>query len=186
MDKTEKQKKESNDIDDLSKTLAATSIKTPSSSTTKKGQFGGSSRSAAVKTKGAELEDDYYTPPEATVALLKYLEGKKVKLDKVTALEHCYGVGHIADVLEEYKMEVIKRDKYTLPESHDILETPIPSKAQAIITNPPYGIKYDIIEWAYRSKSPWAMLLPFDIVITIKGQRIFQNHPYTVCLLTLE
>ena len=23
------------------------------------------------------------------------------------------------------------------------------------------------------------MLLPFDIVITIKGQRIFQNHPYT-------
>ena len=27
-------------------------------------------------------------------------------------------------------------------------KTPISSKAQAIITNPPYGIKYDIIEWA--------------------------------------
>ena len=107
-----------------------------------------------MKANGVDLEDDYYTPPEATIALIQYLINKGKTLEDMVVLEPCYGAGHISDVLEENKMKVIKRDKFTLPESHDILKSPIPPESQLIITNPPYGIKYDVIKWAYDSGLP--------------------------------
>ena len=151
-----------------------------------KGQFGGASRSVVVHKSGEELEDDYYTPPEATQALLRYLSSKGL-LDQLIGekvLEPCYGAGHIASVLAEAGLVVLGRDKFTLPESHDILTSPIPEGVRAIITNPPYGIKNDILKWAFCSRLPFALLLPFDVALTISTQKVLQNYPYHALILS--
>ena len=123
--------------------------------------------------------DQFFTPEVAVDPIFNLID--KTQYPRI--LEPCCGKKHISNVLEKYGFQVISKDKYTISEeSFDYLtSTPVPPESyDAIITNPPFSDKYEIIEKACQDEKPAAFLLPLEILATAKGHAIFERYKVAV------
>lgn len=101
--------------------------------------------------------DDLYTPESAIVDELA------VWLDQFSHVwEPCAGKGHLSDILERRGLRVTSTDICDGLE-YDIRHiATMPSGVEAIVTNPPYSIKRDVIACLSSLNVPFAVLLPVN------------------------
>lgn len=80
-----------------------------------------------------------------------------------------------------------------LSKTHRVIETDLeagynffgfePALWQAIVTNPPYSIKYLWLAHCYELGKPFALLLPVETLGTKSGQRLFKRYGLEVIFL---
>ena len=124
------------------------------------------------------VSDFYPTPPEATQALLNFLrllEGTKV-------WEPACGEGHMVEVMEQNRLEVIGTDIQT---GTDFLQAEIPNGVQWIITNHPFSLAEQFIRRCIQHKKPFALLLKSQYWHAKKRLELFRQYPPSfICPLT--
>lgn len=101
---------------------------------------------------GRAKSDLYPTPPEATQALLNFLE-----LPQTTTIwEPACGQGHMVKVLQNNGFAVIGTD---IESGTDFLGVDIPNGIDWIITNPPFSKAEEFIRRCFQHRVPFALLL---------------------------
>ena len=100
---------------------------------------------------GRRQSDLYPTPPEVTVALMRFLNFPS----GVSVWEPAAGDGDMADVISQYAFPIYVTD---IRDGTDFLKSCI-DDADWIITNPPFSIAEEFIRHAAELNKPFAMLL---------------------------
>ncbi len=122
--------------------------------------------------------DQYFTPEIAIDPLFNLIDLDTYKI----VFEPCCGLKHISNVFEHHGFTVISRDKYTMEESYDFLESNDLPEFDVLITNPPFALKYEILEKSFHTNKPFALLLPFETLTTIRGHDIFKGKSFAIGL----
>ena len=116
---------------------------------------------------GRKASDFYPTPPEATVALLKFLS--------LPAQAHIWepacGEGHMVDVMEAMGYEVTGTD---IQAGDDFLTIPLMG-CDWIITNPPFRLAEQFIRQCAKHKKPFALLLKVQFWNAAKRYKLFRE-----------
>lgn len=69
-------------------------------------------------------------------------------------------------------------------DGHDFFDfDEVPFGAHAIVTNPPYSVKYPWIEHCYRLDIPWALLMPLETLGAGTAQRMFEQFGVKLILM---
>lgn len=110
----------------------------------------------AGKIKRREL-DFYPTPPEATIALMIFLQSLGFN-NNTSVWEPCNGNGAMSDIIKKYSKHVYCSDIID-NEKTDFLKTENINFTELIITNPPFDISEQIIKHALTQAPSVAMLL---------------------------
>ena len=111
------------------------------------------SRICGGNTAYKRNQSDFYpTPPEATQALLDFLDLPQ----KTTVWEPACGEGHMVEVIEKNDLRVIATDIQT---GTDFLKAEMPKGVDWIITNPPFSLSEQFIRKAHAHDVSFAMLL---------------------------
>lgn len=116
---------------------------------------------------GRRQSDFYPTPPEATVALLQFLNLPK----NTTIWEPAAGEGDMAGVLQAYFETVYTTD---ILDGTDFLKSSIDA-ADWIITNPPFSLAEDFIRRAAKIEKPFAFLLKSQYWHASKRMALFED-----------
>ena len=137
--------------------------------------------------------DDFQTPKEALIPLLKYL-----KRDW-RIWECAEGQGNLSNALWEAGFNVVGSDilkgdfpsilsvnrntkkTYTRIWERSFLDW-TPDGWDCIITNPPFSLKGEFLEKAYKSGRPFAFLLPLTTFEGKKRQKLFKKYGLEVIL----
>lgn len=127
------------------------------------------SRINGGNTAYKRVESDYYpTPPEATQALLNFLQ---LPTDTVIWEPAC-GRGHMVNVMCDNGYKVISTDIIT---GIDYLATES-KECDWIITNPPFSRAHEFIEQSIRNEKPFAFLLKSQYWHAQKRYELFLRH----------
>jgi len=116
--------------------------------------------------------DRYQTPPYALDPLLPYL--KKDWL----IWECAAGEGYLANAIRERGFSVVTSDIIT---DQDFFK--YQPEFNAIVTNPPFSIKYDWLERCYSLEKPFALLLPVETLGAATAQKLFKRHGIRLLVL---
>ena len=118
--------------------------------------------------------DACQTPPYAVEPLLPYLS----RFDIIW--EPAAGEGHLANALATLGRSIITSDILTGENffSHE------PPEWDALITNPPYSIKYEWMSRCYDLGKPFALLLPIETLGAVQAQMQFKRHDVSVMFLS--
>jgi len=119
--------------------------------------FKGSQINGGNSDYGRVKSDFYPTPPEATQALLNFLNIPK---DQIIWEPAC-GEGHMAEVFEGNGYEIITSDINSFGygvSGVDFLNTEC-KNCDWIITNPPFNLAEDFIKQCVKFQKPFALLL---------------------------
>lgn len=138
------------------------------------------SRICGGNTAYKRNESDFYpTPPEATQALLDFLNIPNGN----TVWEPACGEGHMVEVMEKNGLSVIGTDIQT---GTDFLTAELPSKEVSwIITNPPFSLAEQFIRKANEHNVAFAMLLKSQYWNAAKRVSLFsQIQPSYILPLT--
>jgi len=123
---------------------------------------------AGNNKKNRRSLDFYPTPPDATKALMDFLQ-----LSKDLKIWECAsGNNAMVDVLKEYGHEVIGTD---INDGYDYLNTHI--ECDAIITNPPFNVSAEFIEKAVNEAPIVAFLLKSQYWHAKKRFDLFNKYP---------
>lgn len=114
--------------------------------------------------------DFYPTPPEATQALLNFLRLP----EGTTVWEPACGEGHMVEIMEQNRLEVIGTDIQT---GTDFLQAEAPEDVQWIITNPPFSLAEEFIRKSAECKVPFAMLLKSQYWHAARRVALFSTIP---------
>ena len=125
--------------------------------------------SGGNSARGLRQSDLYPTPPEATVALLQFLNLPK----NTNVWEPAAGEGDMAVVLQNYFETVYTTD---ILDGTDFLKSSIDA-ADWIITNPPFSLAEDFICRAAKIEKPFAMLLKSQYWHASKRMALFEDIP---------
>ena len=106
--------------------------------------------------------DEAYTPKEAIYPLLPFLK-KDWKI-----WECSQGTGELIKHFKEEGFEVIGGNNF--------FEDNFEAEADVIITNPPYSLKEEFIERAYKIGKPFALLLPLTALEGIKRGALYSKY----------
>lgn len=109
--------------------------------------------------------DRCQTPPEALAPLLPYLNRTW------TVWEPAAGEGLLVAGLRDHGLEVRATDILT---GHNFFDF-TPATWDALVTNPPYSIKYKWLERCYALGKPFALLLPVETLGAQSAQRFFRE-----------
>jgi len=109
------------------------------------------------KTGNNERSDECYTPKEAVIPLLKFLEKDKIYYECTSNKS-----SSIVDFMRSEGYKIISSN------GRDFLKDNIPEEVDIILTNPPYSKKDKFIERCYELNKPFALLLP---VSSLQGQK---------------
>ena len=101
-------------------------------------------KQALVNYMQQEKNDELYTPNEAIVPILKYLDKDKIYWECTD-----FGESNITKVLQENGFKVI----YTSKNEIDFLKDKPNFEFDVIITNPPYSLKNECLKRCYEYKS---------------------------------
>lgn len=136
------------------------------------------SRINGGNTAYKRVNSDFYpTPPEATIALMKFLDLPK---DSVI-WEPASGDGHMANVMKNMGYTVKESD---IRYGDDFLICPF-FECDWIITNPPFSISEQFIKRCFEHKRPFALLLKSQYWHAKKRLNLFQEtHPSYILPLT--
>ena len=118
--------------------------------------------------KNSRKFDELYTPTHAVTPLLKYIPNDI----KVIWCPCDKKDSKIVDVLCACGFEVIATH---IDDGCDFLNFELPEHYDMIITNPPYSIKDKILERCYKSKKPFALLLPLTALEGSKRHKMFEK-----------
>ena len=124
--------------------------------------------------KARKVSDLYPTPPEVTVALMRFL-----KLPRSTLIwEPACGQGDMVEVLRDCGMLAYGTD---IRSGQDFLETYAPhymdKSIDWIITNPPFSLADEFIRHAAEIGKPFAMLLKAQYWHAAKRAQLFREIP---------
>ena len=122
--------------------------------------------------KNIPERDRCQTPPYAVEPLLQYLESTW------TIWECAAGEGYLADAIEEKGFSVVKSD--ILTGQNFFKYTP---GFSAIVTNPPFSIKYKWLRHCYHLDKPFALLLPLETLGAKSAQKLFKKHGMQLLVL---
>lgn len=117
-----------------------------------------------LTAKTDKASDEYFTPAEAVKPLLRFIPTDKVlwcPFDKATSSYVCVFEEAGYRVLHSHIDEGKNFFFYEPEESYD-----------AIISNPPFSVKDDILRRLTELNKPYAMLLPLP---TLQGQKRFDD-----------
>jgi hypothetical protein len=123
--------------------------------------------------KNVPARDSCQTPPYALIPLLKYIN------PALTVWECASGEGLMAEAIRLNGNNVIAT---TLEEGFDFFKTDV--KADCIITNPPYSIKYKWMERCYELGRPFALLLPVDTIAAVSSHKLWKKYGVSIILLS--
>lgn len=125
--------------------------------------------SGGNSARGRRRSDFYPTPPDVTVALMRFLN-----LPRTTSVwEPATGEGDMAGVLQTYFETVYATD---ILDGTDFLKSSIDA-ADWIITNPPFSLAEDFIRRAAEIQKPFAMLLKSQYWHAAKRAALFEEIP---------
>lgn len=128
-----------------------------------------------IGAQGNRRDKDFYpTPPECTIALLDFLEGKMLLRKSDTIWECACGSNSMVDVMRKRGYSVIGTDIDT---GHDYLTTEIHEDYGWIITNPPFSLAQQFIERSITKRKPFAMLLKSQYWHSARRRELFNDHP---------
>lgn len=119
---------------------------------------------------GRNQSDFYPTPPEATQAILNFLQierGKRV-------WEPACGQGHMVKVMEENGLDVIATD---IQSGADFLTAEMPDGVDWIISNPPFSLSEEFIRKCCAHCVPFALLLKSQYWHAARRLSLFLTHP---------
>lgn len=118
--------------------------------------------------------DEIYTPTEAILPILKYLDKSKIYWECTD-----FGNSQITNVLKNNGFKVVGTGKDKI----DFLKNRPNFKFDAIITNPPYSIKNDFLNRAYEIGKPFAMLLPIHSLEGVFRGKLFKENGLELIVL---
>lgn len=106
------------------------------------------------RTHNSAASDECYTPEEAVIPLLRYLDGGKVWYEATSGKSNS-----IVECMDRYGHICVgsSGDFFGDVDCHD-----------GVITNPPYSKKDKFLEKCYELRLPFALLLP---VSSLQGQK---------------
>lgn len=113
--------------------------------------------------------DFYPTPPEATVALIRFLS-----LQPMHIWEPACGNNAMVDILRQFGHTVTATD---ISNGNDYLESAPPPGVDAIITNPPFKQSEKFIWKAVKEAKIVCMLLKSQYWHAKGRQRLYETHP---------
>lgn len=118
--------------------------------------------------------DELYTPREAVLPLLKYLDKSKIYWECTD-----FGDSNITKVLIENGFNVIATKKTEF----DFLKDKPLFKFDAIITNPPYSIKDKFLKRCYELNKPFALLLPLTALEGKERGKLYRKNGIELIVL---
>lgn len=121
-----------------------------------------------------EKNDELYTPEEAVIPILKYLNKNKVYWECTD-----YGKSNITKVLKENGFKVISTSKEQL----DFLKDSPSFDFDFIITNPPYSLKDEFLEKCYSYKKGFLLLLPITALEGKKRNSMYRKYGLELIIL---
>lgn len=127
-------------------------------------------------TKG-HPKDNCQTPPYAVAPLIQHLN------PKWTIWEPAAGKMGLAFELMNHVFQVLHTD---IQRGKDFLELNAPPHGfsfEAIITNPPFSLKYKFLARCYEIGKPFALLMPIDTLGAQTAQRLFDQHGVQVIIM---
>lgn len=115
-------------------------------------------------------ESDFYpTPPDATIALLDFLDIPKDK----TIWEPACGENHMVNAMRDYGYNVVGTDILT---GTDFLTTDPDFKFDWIITNPPFSLSEKFVTKCVEYEKPFALLLKAHYWHAKRRVKLFREH----------
>lgn len=121
-----------------------------------------------------EKNDELYTPREAILPILKYLDKDKIYWECTD-----FGDSNITKVLIENGFKVISTNK----EEYDFLKDEATFEFDVIITNPPYSIKDKFIEKCYEYNKPFLLLLPLTALEGKNRNKMYKENGLELIVL---
>tara|TARA_Y200000002_G_scaffold340424_1_gene310964 strand:- start:6951 stop:7448 length:498 start_codon:yes stop_codon:yes gene_type:complete len=125
------------------------------------------------KTGNNIHSDECYTPKDALIPLLQYLDKKLTYYDCTSNIS-----SNIVDFLISNGFNCVSS------KGKDFLVDDIPSGVDVVLTNPPYSKKDKFIQRCYDINKPFALLLPVSSIQGQKRGKLFDM--YGVELLVLN
>jgi hypothetical protein len=138
-------------------------------------------KQAMIETMKNEVNDEYYTPPEAIQPLLQFLNYHATFYDPCTPPN---GVNNIQMYLTEKHLNA-----KAAPAGKDFLTTTraeisaIAPTSPVIVTNPPFSRKDEFLDHAYYLGFPFAMLLPITALEGVERGKMFKQHGLQLLVL---
>ena len=133
-----------------------------------------------IGANGNRKKNDFYpTPPECTVALLKFLEERFLLRKSDTIWEPACGSNAMVNVMAQMGYSVIATD---ITHGQDYLTWEQQEHYDWIITNPPFCAAQEFITTSREKNKPFAMLLKSQYWHSVKRQKIFSECQPTFVL----
>ena len=120
-----------------------------------------------------EKNDELYTPKEAILPILKYLDKSKTYWECTD-----FGGSNITKILKENGFKVINTNKVELD---FLLDDPL--DCDVIITNPPYSIKDKFIKRCYEIGKPFMLLLPLTALEGKERNKLYKQYGIELIIL---
>ena len=120
--------------------------------------------------------DACQTPPYALEPLLPYIR------NDMTIWESAAGEGSLVEAFYDAGIKrVLISDMLS---GENFLEYEPGERWDCIITNPPYSLKYDFLARCYELGTPFALLVPVEIIGSGKAQALMQQYGFEIMLLS--
>jgi hypothetical protein len=124
----------------------------------------------AGKTNESSLHDRCQTPDYALDPLFDYLK------PEWTLWEPARGEGYLERALQAQGRTVVSGDLITGQNFFD--DDHLPIQWDAMVTNPPFSVKYKWMARAYRLGKPFALIVPIDTLGAAAAQRLFKHYGF--------
>lgn len=131
-------------------------------------------KQALINYSKIPTNDDFYTPDEAILPILKYLDKNKIYWECTD-----YGESNITKLLRENGFKVVATSKEEL----NFLQDKPSFDFDIIITNPPYSLKDDFIEKCYSYNKPFLLLLPITALEGKKRNKLYKEYGIELIIL---
>lgn len=131
-------------------------------------------KQAMINYMQKEKNDELYTPNEAVIPILKYLDKDKTYWECTD-----FGESNITRILKENKFKVVHTNKNEI----DFLKDEANFEFDAIITNPPYSLKNEFLKKCYEYQKPFMLLLPLTALEGKERGKLYRKYGIEVIVL---
>ena len=131
-------------------------------------------KKAMIEYMKKEKNDELYTPKEAIIPILRYLDKEKIYWECTD-----FGESNITKVLKEKGFKVVSTSK----EQIDFLKDKADFEFDVIITNPPYSSKNEFLKRCYEYNKPFLMLLPLTALEGKERNKLYKENGIELIVL---
>ena len=121
-----------------------------------------------------EKNDELYTPKEAILPILKYLDKDKIYWECTD-----FGESNITKVLLENGFKVV----HTSKDEVNFLKDKPKFNFDVIITNPPYSVKNEFLKKCYEYQKPFMLLLPITALEGKERNKLYKKYGLELIIL---